>query len=377
MVCVSTILMVWGVSASTQVIGAAAPAPTKPAKLDKRASGTCTFSGSNGAALASKSKTTCATIVLSALAVPSGITLDLTGLNTGTHVVFQGTTTFGYEEWTGPLISISGTSITVVQTSGAVLNGGGAQWWDGQGDNGKVKPKFFSAHNMVSSNINGLQILSPPHQVFSIDSVNGLTLSGITIDGRAGDTQGGKNTDGFDIGSSSGVIITGATVYNQDDCVAVNSGTNITFDQGYCSGGHGLSIGSVGDRSDNVVNGVTFSNSHVVNSQNGVRVKTVSGATGSVNAVTYKSIALSGITDYGITVRQDYNDPGTATSGVPITKLILNGITGTVDSGATNIYVHCGSTSSCSGWTWSEVSVTGGKTSTSCPNIPTSGGAKC
>ncbi|KAG4443250.1 hypothetical protein IFR05_001293 [Cadophora sp. M221] len=377
MVCVSTILMVWGISAITQVIGAPAPAPTQPTTLDERASGPCTFSGSNGAALASKSKTACATIVLSALAVPSGVTLDLTGLNTGTHVIFQGTTTFGYEEWTGPLISISGTSITVGQSSGAVLNGGGAQWWDGQGDNGKVKPKFFSAHNMVSSSINGLQILNPPHQVFSIDSVNGLTLSGITIDGQAGDTQGGKNTDGFDIGDSSGVIITGATVYNQDDCVAVNSGTSITFDKGYCSGGHGLSIGSVGGRSDNVVSGVTFSNSQVVNSQNGVRVKTISGATGSVSAVTYKSITLSGITDYGITVRQDYNNLGTATSGVPITKLILNGVTGTVNSGGTNIYVDCGSSSSCSGWTWSGVSVTGGKTSSSCPNIPTSGGAKC
>ena len=35
----------------------------------------------------------------------------------------------------------------------------------------------------------------------------------------------GHNTDGFDIGSSSNVIIDGAKVYNQDDCVAVNSGT--------------------------------------------------------------------------------------------------------------------------------------------------------
>jgi polygalacturonase len=30
---------------------------------------------------------------------------------------------------------------------------------------------------------------------------------------------------GFDIGSSTNVVITGANVYNQDDCVAVNSGT--------------------------------------------------------------------------------------------------------------------------------------------------------
>lgn len=46
----------------------------------------------------------------------------------------------------------------------------------------------------------------------------------MTIDDSAGDSKG-KNTDCFDIGSSSNVVITGATCYNQDDCVAVNSGT--------------------------------------------------------------------------------------------------------------------------------------------------------
>ena len=48
----------------------------------------------------------------------------------------------------------------------------------------------------------------------------------MTIDNSAGDAGAlGHNTDGFDIGSSSDVTITGANVYNQDDCVAVNSGT--------------------------------------------------------------------------------------------------------------------------------------------------------
>ena len=46
----------------------------------------------------------------------------------------------------------------------------------------------------------------------------------MTINNAAGDSLG-KNTDGFDIGESSNVIITGSNVYNQDDCVAVNSGT--------------------------------------------------------------------------------------------------------------------------------------------------------
>jgi hypothetical protein len=70
----------------------AAPAPTAAPNLEKRA--TCTFTD---AASASKSKTDCATIVLDAIAVPSGTTLDLTDLTEGTHVIFEGTTTFGYE----------------------------------------------------------------------------------------------------------------------------------------------------------------------------------------------------------------------------------------------------------------------------------------
>lgn len=39
--------------------------------------------------------------------------------------------------------------------------------------------------------------------------------------------------------------------------------------KGHCSGGHGLSIGSVGGRKSNTVKDVTISNTQVVNSQNG------------------------------------------------------------------------------------------------------------
>ena len=93
--------------------------------------------------------------------------------------------------------------------------------------------------------------------------------------------------------------------------------------------------------------------------------------------MTYKDITLSSISDYGIVIEQDYENgspTGTPTTGVPITGLTLDGITGTVDSSATNIYILCGS-GSCSDWTWTGVSVTGGKTSTKCSNIPS--GASC
>lgn len=44
---------------------------------------------------------------------------------------------------------------------------------------------------------------------------------------------------------------------------------DITFSGGYCNGGHGLSIGSVGGRSDNTVQSVTFESSTVTESANG------------------------------------------------------------------------------------------------------------
>lgn len=351
----------------------AAPA-TPEVALAERASKTCTFTD---AASVASSKTSCSTIILNNIAVPAGTTLDLTKLNSGTQVIFQGTTTFGYKEWEGPLISVSGTGITVSGASGHVIDGNGAKWWDGEGSNGgKTKPKMFYAHSMKQSTIKGLNVKNTPVQFMSINSATDLNVIDVTMDNSAG-TSEGHNTDAFDVGSSENIYISGAIVKNQDDCLAINSGTNITFTGGSCTGGHGLSIGSVGGRSDNTVKTVSITNSHITDSQNGVRIKTVYGATGSVSDVTYSGITLSNISKYGIVIEQDYENgspTGTATTGVPITDLTVSKVTGSVASAATEVYILCGK-GACSNWKWSGVSVTGGKKSTKCSNIPS--GASC
>ncbi|KAL1628093.1 hypothetical protein SLS56_006024 [Neofusicoccum ribis] len=370
------------VGAGAMVAAAPAPAPTaaprlEDAQIGKRADA-CTFTD---ASAASASKSSCSTIILSDITVPAGETLDLTDLEDNTYVEFQGTTSFEYEEWEGPLVSFSGTGITITGASGHVLDGNGAKWWDGEGSNGgTTKPKFFYAHSLKSSTIKGLNIKNTPVQCMSINGAEELYVQDVTIDNSDGDETNsdgdalGHNTDAFDVGSSTGVYISGATVYNQDDCLAINSGENIEFTGGTCSGGHGLSIGSVGGRSDNDVKNVTISSSTVKNSQNGVRIKTVYDATGSVSGVTYSDITLSGITKYGIVIEQDYENgspTGDPTDGVPITDLTIDGVTGTVESDATNIYILC---ASCSDWSWS-ASVTGGETSSDCEGVPD--GASC
>lgn len=93
----------------------------------------------------------------------------------------------------------------------------------------------------------------------------------------------GHNTDAFDINNADGVVIQGARVFNQDDCVAVNSGQNVLFKDGLCSGGHGGSIGSVGGRTNNVVHNITFEDVQFVNSQQSVRI--VSGSSSLVRRI--------------------------------------------------------------------------------------------
>jgi polygalacturonase len=139
---------------------------------------------------------------------------------------------------------------------------------------------------------------------------------------------------------------------NQDDCLAINSGTSIIFTGGTCSCGHGLSIGSVSGRDDNTVKTIFIESSTVKASQNSVRIKTVYDATGTVSGVTYKDITLSGITKYGVVIEQDYENgssTGTPTTGVPITDLTLDGITGRASSSGTNVYILSGK-GSCSDW---------------------------
>lgn len=133
----------------------------------------------------------------------------------------------------------------------------------------------------------------------------------------------------------------------------------------------------MGERDDNTVKNVTISHSTVSSSANGIRIKTIAGATGSVSGVTFSDITLSGITDYGIVFEQDYENgspTGDPTTGVPITDLTVEKITGSVESDATQVYILCGD-GSCSNWTWSGVSITGGDSSSKCENVPS--GASC
>lgn len=338
---------------------------------------TCTVTA---AADVSSAVASCTNILLDGLTIPASTTLDLTGLQPSASVVFSGTTTFGYtpDEDFDPVV-ISGDYITVSGAAGAVIDGNGSAYWDGLGSNGgTVKPDHFIVIQHSSyATFHDLTIINWPTHLFYVTGNEHLSFSNLLLNNSAGDAPNAisdglaaaHNSDGFDISASDYVTLSDITVYNQDDCVAVTSGTQITVSNMYCSGGHGLSIGSIGGKSNNTVDGVLFENSVVLNSQNGVRIKTNSNTTGSVANITYRNITLANISDYGLDIQQDYlngGPTGEPTNGVNITNILFEDITGTVQSDAYDYYILCGS-GSCSNFAFTNVEITGGLQSCNYP----------
>jgi polygalacturonase len=117
---------------------------------------------------------------------------------------------------------------------------------------------FISLKKMVGKSVvRNLNIVNYPVHCFYVTGAQGLLIENITLDNRMGDApnsrsegrSAGHNTDGFGFASSDNVVLRNSKVWNQDDCVAITSGTNIKVGGLYCHGGHGLSIGSVGGKS--------------------------------------------------------------------------------------------------------------------------------
>jgi polygalacturonase len=117
-----------------------------------------------------------------------------------------------------------------------------------------------------------------------------------------------------------------------------------------------------------------FTDNLVINSQNGPRIKTNFNTTGFIENITYSNIEVSGISIYGIDVQQDYlngGPTGIPSNGVIISNLVFENIFGTTTGDAQDYYILCGD-GSCSDFTFTDVSITGGGIPASC-NFPPAG----
>ncbi|KAF1320488.1 Endopolygalacturonase i, partial [Globisporangium splendens] len=346
-------------SLSSLLIALLASTTRASSMVSQQASSTCKLTG-NYVDSTSINSPNCKSILISNLHVPKSTTLDLTKVPSGSTITFAGTTTFDVTEsdWNGPLVLLSGSKLTI--TGSGVLDGQGDSYWKQFKANPNFKrPVFFRLLNVHSSTLSNFKILNSPFRTFSIVDSTDTVLDHLTLDSSAGDGLA-KNTDGFDLSSNNGVNITNNNILNQDDCLAMQSSTNTHFVGNTCTGGHGISVGSIGGNAvddTDTVSGLVVQNNKIVNSDNGIRIKTIVGSQGLVTGVTYIGNILTNVKN-AIVMHSDYSKSaggytGKATSAVAIKDITIDGLSGT----ATNLYDVFVNPNAVSGWKWSGITV--------------------
>ncbi|KAF8893398.1 endo-polygalacturonase PG1 [Infundibulicybe gibba] len=309
----------------------------------------------------------CTTVNINGFTVPGGSGLTL-NLATGTTVNMNGDILFGNKSWAGPLFTVSGTSITF-NGNNHKFDGGGPFYWDGLGISAGIQKPDPMMKIKISGTFENVHVVNSPGRVFSVSNPAPLVMTGLNIDNSQGDQPNSKsaglaaghNTDGFDA-STNDLTIQNSVIKNQDDCLAINKGTNIVFKGNTCSGGHGISVGSIS--SGVTVSGVVISGNTIVNNDQALRIKTTSTSTGStVTNITYSGNTATGMRRFGVLIDQSYPDTlGTPGSGVKLSgvNFIAPTTSITVNSGAERVAVNCGSGSCTGSWNWANLKVSGG-----------------
>ncbi|PIA43393.1 hypothetical protein AQUCO_01900045v1 [Aquilegia coerulea] len=180
---------------------------------------------------------------------------------------------------------ISGFSDTWIKfryVNGLIVYGGGTL--DGQGHsawkyndchkntncrNLPANLRFDFVTDAIIDRIHSLDSKSLHINLFACRNVN---LKSITITAPAES----PNTDGIHIGDSSFINILHSKIGTGDDCISLSPGSENIYVYGVtCGPGHGISVGSLGQRkNEESVLGLVVKNCTFIGTDNGVRIKT-------------------------------------------------------------------------------------------------------
>uniref|UniRef100_A0ACD5TQZ6 Uncharacterized protein n=1 Tax=Avena sativa TaxID=4498 RepID=A0ACD5TQZ6_AVESA len=229
-----------------------------------------------------------------------------------------------------------------VSLSGSgLIDGKGQKWWDlpckphkGGDTHGPcdspVALRFFESNNVT---VQGLKVHNSPEFHFRFDGCRGVHVNGLSISSPALS----PNTDGIHVENTQDVLIANTAISNGDDCVSIGAGTlNVHIENVTCGpGGHGISIGSLGKQGSRAcVSNITVRNAVIRHSDNGVRIKTWQGGSGSVSAVTFENVRMDTVRN-PIIIDQYYcltKSCDNATTAVFVSDITYTGIWGTYDN---------------------------------------------
>ncbi|KAE8725387.1 Polygalacturonase [Hibiscus syriacus] len=251
-------------------------------------------------------------------------------------------------------------------TGNGIIEGNGHKWWElpckpHRGPNGSSLPgpcdspamiRFFMSSNLV---VSGIRIQNSPQFHMKFDGCEGVLIEKLSIS----TPKLSPNTDGIHIENTKSVGIYNSMISNGDDCISIGTGcSNVDIDGVTCGPSHGISIGSLGvHNSQACVSNITVRNTVIRESDNGVRIKTWQGGTGSVSGISFENIQMENVLNC-IIVDQYYclsKECLNQTSAVHVTDIQYRNIKGTYDVRTPPIHFACSDTVACTNITMAEV----------------------
>ncbi|PNT72571.1 polygalacturonase isoform X2 [Brachypodium distachyon] len=232
-------------------------------------------------------------------------------------------------------------------TGGGTIDGNGKIWWQNSCKvNAELALTFYSCTNLK---VNNLELLNSQQIHMSVECCSDVRISRLSI--TAPSTS--PNTDGIHIAHSKDVKVRDCAIKTGDDCMSIEDGTkNLHVKNIVCGPGHGISIGSLGDRnSEAEVANITIDGVRLHGTTNGARIKTWQGGRGYAKNIVFQNIIMDNVWN-PIIINQNYCDSATPCkkqqSAVEVSNVLFKNIRGTSASREA-IKLNCSPTVPCHG----------------------------
>lgn len=212
---------------------------------------------------------------------------------------------------------ISGRDLHDVSLTGTgTIDGSGEHWWAwseramrraaAAGHPGRVvyrRPHLVVVNGCTRLRVADITLTNSSMFHLVPRNITDLTIERVTV--RAPWDGSAPNTDAIDPGPGTNFWIHGCDIDTGDDDIVIKSGgTNILIEDCTIRHGHGISIGS---ETTAGIHTMLVRRCTMLDTDNGIRIKSMRGAGGLVENVRYSEISMQGVTN-AVVLQLDYVD---------------------------------------------------------------------
>ncbi|KAL3641843.1 hypothetical protein CASFOL_012658 [Castilleja foliolosa] len=225
----------------------------------------------------------------------------------------------------------------IIQGAG-IVDGSGGEWWaqsckrKKSNPCNKAAPTALTIDSSSSVRMSGMTIQNGQQMNVIISHCDTVRVMGVKVSAPGSS----PNTDGIHLTSSTNVVIQNCQIGTGDDCISIVDGcSNIKMKKITCGPGHGISIGSLGNKnSTGEVEKVFLDTAYLNGTTNGLRIKTYQGGNGFVRNVRYQKVKMENVAN-PILIDQFYCDKKKCPimpSAVEISQIMYRSVMGTSPS---------------------------------------------